>query len=90
VCLLTIVGGGREAWSVWGRGTREKVWARGPYPAWSAGPSTSPLDLNEGAVPYKAKVVLHCKSGVPKGLDELVETFWPVPISPDTDLRFSS
>jgi hypothetical protein len=26
-------------------------------------------------VPYAAKVVLHCLSGVPKGLPELVETF---------------
>jgi hypothetical protein len=44
VCLLTIVGGVREAWSDWGRGARERWWARGPCPAWSCGPSTSPLD----------------------------------------------
>ena len=42
--LATIVEGGREAWSVWGRGSRERLWARGPCPAWVPGPSTSPLD----------------------------------------------
>ena len=26
-------------------------------------------------MPYKAKVVLNCRSGVPPGLDQLVETF---------------
>ena len=40
---LTIVGGGRDAWSVWGRGTQERLWARGPCQTWSSGPSTSPL-----------------------------------------------
>jgi len=40
---VTIVGGGRDAWSDWRRGSREKLWARGAYPAWSSGPSTSPL-----------------------------------------------
>jgi len=46
VCLggLTIVGGVRDAWSDWGRGTRERVWARGPCLAWVPGPSTSPLE----------------------------------------------
>ena len=44
VRLLTIVGGGRDAWSVWRRGSRERLWARGACPAWSCGPSTSPLD----------------------------------------------
>src|ERR1700730_11053239 len=44
-CALTIVGGGREAWSVWRRGSREKLCARGACPAWSCGPSTSPLDV---------------------------------------------
>jgi hypothetical protein len=40
-----IVGGGREAWSAWGRGSQEKLWARGPCRAWSSGPSTSPLGI---------------------------------------------
>jgi hypothetical protein len=44
VCRLTIVGGVREEWSVWRRGSQEKLWARGACPAWSSGPSTSPLD----------------------------------------------
>src|SRR5579864_5529494 len=42
--LLTIVGGGREASSVWGRGTQSILRARGRWLAWSCGPSTSPLD----------------------------------------------
>ena len=40
---LTIVGGGREAWSVWRRGRLGTVCARGACLAWSSGPSTSPL-----------------------------------------------
>jgi hypothetical protein len=48
-CPLTIVGGGREAWSVWRRGSREKVWARGACPTWVPGPSTSPLDAMSAA-----------------------------------------
>src|SRR5258708_6022499 len=40
---LTIVGVGREAWSVWRRGRGKTVCARGACPAWSSGPSTSPL-----------------------------------------------
>ena len=44
VCRLIIVGGGREAWSVWGRGSQERLWARGPCPTWVPGPSTSPLE----------------------------------------------
>src|SRR5712671_2755306 len=43
--LLTIVGGGREAWSVWRLGRLGTVCARGAHPAWSSGPSTSPLDV---------------------------------------------
>src|SRR5579863_8023869 len=43
-CCLTIVGGGREASSVWGRGTQSILRARGPSRTWSCGPSTSPLD----------------------------------------------
>src|SRR5215472_15833202 len=42
-CRLTIVGGGRDAWSVWARGTQSILRARGPWLAWSSGPSTSPL-----------------------------------------------
>src|SRR5213080_3448326 len=42
-CRLTIVGGVREAWSVWRRGRVGTVCARGACPAWSSGPSTSPL-----------------------------------------------
>ena len=42
-CRLTIVGGGREAWSVWRRAARERLWARGACQPWSSGPSTSPL-----------------------------------------------
>jgi len=41
---LTIVGGGREAWPVWRRGRLGTVCARGADPAWSSGPSTSPLE----------------------------------------------
>src|SRR5262249_41037464 len=41
--LLTIVGGVREAWVVWARGTQSTLRARGPWLAWSSGPSTSPL-----------------------------------------------
>ncbi len=43
-CRLTIVGGGREAWSAWRRGRLGKVCARGACPTWSSGPSTSPLE----------------------------------------------
>src|SRR5213080_1656245 len=43
-CRLTIVGGVREAWSVWRRGRLGTVCARGAHPAWSSGPSTSPLE----------------------------------------------
>src|SRR6266513_4822213 len=42
-CLLTIVGGVREAWSIWRRGRLGTVCARGAHAAWSCGPSTSPL-----------------------------------------------
>ena len=34
-------------WSVWGRGARKKLWARGPCLPWSSGPSTSPLAAME-------------------------------------------
>jgi hypothetical protein len=44
-CALTIVGGGREARSVWRRGSGERLWARGACPAWLSGPSTSPLEV---------------------------------------------
>src|SRR5579862_3271598 len=44
-CALTIVGGGREAWVVCGRGTQSILRARGRWLAWSSGPSTSPLDV---------------------------------------------
>ena len=44
-CRLTIVGGGRDAWSVWGRGTQSTLRARGPCQTWSSGPSTSPLGV---------------------------------------------
>ena len=44
LCALTIVGGVREAWSVWRRGRLGTVCARVACPAWSSGPSTSPLD----------------------------------------------
>src|SRR6267154_1733093 len=47
---LTIVGGGREAWSVWRRGRLGTVCARGACPTWSSGPSTSPLDSGPGFV----------------------------------------
>jgi hypothetical protein len=40
---LTIVGGVREAWSVWRRARLGTVCARGAHPAWVHGPSTSPL-----------------------------------------------
>jgi hypothetical protein len=43
-CLLTIVGGGREAWVVCGRGTQSILRARGRWLAWVPGPSASPLD----------------------------------------------
>src|SRR5204862_6806089 len=43
-CLLTIVGGVREAWSIWRRGRLGTVCARGDHAAWSCGPSTSPLE----------------------------------------------
>src|SRR5205807_4648920 len=43
-CPLTIVGGAREARSVWHRGRLGTVCARGAHPAWSSGPSTSPLE----------------------------------------------
>src|SRR6266446_8380190 len=38
-CGLTIVGGGREAWSVWLRGRCGRLCARGAHPACSSGPS---------------------------------------------------
>src|SRR5215472_2645384 len=44
-CQLTIVGGGREAPVVCGRGTLSILRARGRWLAWSRGPSTSPLDV---------------------------------------------
>jgi hypothetical protein len=37
--------------------------------------STRTLDLNRRTVPYKSKVVLHCLSQAPPGLEDLVETF---------------
>src|SRR5438876_188048 len=40
---LTIVGGGRDAWSVWRRGRLGTVCSRGACPACSSGPSTSSL-----------------------------------------------
>src|SRR6266446_2049803 len=40
---LTIVGGGRETLLVWRRGRLGTVCARDACPAWSSGPSTSPL-----------------------------------------------
>jgi len=40
---LTIVGGGHDAWSVWRCGRLGTVCARGACPAWSSGPSPSPL-----------------------------------------------
>src|SRR5437016_102067 len=43
-CRLTIVGGGRDAPLVWRRGRLGTVCARGAHPAWSSGPSTSPLE----------------------------------------------
>src|SRR5947207_6691280 len=43
---LTIVGGVRDAWSVWRRGRLGTVCARGAHPAWSSGPSTSPLEVH--------------------------------------------
>src|SRR6266566_10015221 len=44
-CYLTPnnIGGGREALAVWRRGRLGTVCARGACPAWSSGPSTSPL-----------------------------------------------
>src|SRR5579863_1903254 len=51
-CCLTIVGGGREASSVWGRGTQSILRARGPCRAWSCGPSTSPLGSAVSAFAY--------------------------------------
>ena len=45
---LTIVGGGREAWSVWRRGRLETVCAPVAWPALLRGPSTSPLEGQNG------------------------------------------
>src|SRR5207237_5613520 len=45
---LTIVGGGREALAVGRRGRLGTVCARGACPAWSSGPSTSPLGGSMG------------------------------------------
>jgi hypothetical protein len=42
-CALTLVRGGRDAWSDWRGGTQSKLWARRAWPVWSSGPSTSPL-----------------------------------------------
>src|SRR5881275_3779185 len=43
IALLTIVGGVRDALLVWLRGRWKTVCARVAWPAWSSGPSTSPL-----------------------------------------------
>jgi len=82
-CALTIVGGGREAWSVWGRGTREKVWARGALDTWSRGPSTSPLGIPVRDVPFveciaERKLVLRRDAGPP--LDVTLEIGRPLPL----------
>src|SRR5437762_14111389 len=52
---LTIVGGGRDAWSVWRRGRWRTVCARGADLAWSSGPSTSPLG---GGIVHRALIGL--------------------------------
>jgi hypothetical protein len=57
---LTIVGGCRDAWSVWLRGRWKRLCARVARPAWSRGPSTSPL----GAAHVKRLAVL-CAVGFP-------------------------
>ena len=47
---LTIVGGVRDAPFVWRRGRLGTVCARVAWPAWSCGPSTSPLDASGHSV----------------------------------------
>jgi len=82
---LTIVGGVREASSVWGRGTREKLWARGPCPTWVPGPSTSPLEVTNRA---RARPMHNTPDRVWFALGGLV-ALW-VALKPDQFIRVAS
>ncbi len=69
--LLTIVGGGRDAWSVWRRGRWETVCARGARPGWSSGPSTSPLGGSGG--PWRGSETLSLIERLVVAVERVVE-----------------